>query len=80
MERPCSRSFSLLPWTLLVIIGVALFKEGGKTPKSHAKGLHKVGVGVLVQLILAAVKLEIPKPPGDRKVMPSVTSFLSKGR
>lgn len=30
VKRPCSRTFSLLPWTLVVTTGVALFKEGGK--------------------------------------------------
>lgn len=30
VERPYFRAFSLLPWTLVVTIGVALFKEGGE--------------------------------------------------
>ena len=65
VEKPCSRAFVLLPWTPVVPIGVALFKEEGKNqgrPKVSTRQCRQGWWGS-THLILTAVKLEIPKPP-----------------
>lgn len=53
VKRPCSRAFSLLPWTVVVTTEAALFKEGGKTlisqesAQGECGGAYSTYVGLL---------------------------------